>query len=328
MQFDDYKYLTLDIMKGRLEAHCNALASGFRDTKWNMFDFLHGLVNATEEAVGASSESDEFVDALVARYNLCTDIVAGEYGLSVMMDAILTLDADLYCSARSRFPDRDFGITSLVVGRTTMVHTGLYDRTLPERGALEMKAVLHHLLSKQANEADDIFMDLVAGRYGVEMQAKVASAIEVGFKDDDDTAFSTLRVILGEGRVELLKRLANLGMPEPLRVLGSGKKYTAATTETGQWLDILTNFRGLARTTFPHQVSAYRNSWFAVDLADILVKHDPHHKTIESMKGMEGYALITEAAMRARIQQMSAETGQVNESTVEAPSARRRARYV
>jgi len=328
----EYKKTPLAPLKTLLLEHYSARESGASAAPLNLGLLLHGLVWPDDAALSAplADGSDESVDELRARYDLVTDVVAGRYGCCAMVEAALELEAALSPNPAADFPDRDFAHTSRVVSFTAMVNAGLYYRGTSDELTLDMSVMVNGLIRAKADWADDLVVGALSGRYGDHVASKAALAMNDGLWDHTTDDFkSVARTCINNGRLVLLSTLADMGMPETLRRSGAGDAHNGASTEAGRWLDVLSNYSSSgSHTSFPRQVDAFRNSPAAAVLADILVKHDPNHKTIAAIKNTGGHAIIMEALMRTCIHGHDSGAPVDAEPRHEAPVARRRARTV
>lgn len=328
----EYKKTPLAALKTLVAEHYTARESGSAAAPLSMGPLLHGLVWPDDEALCAplAVPSDESIDEVCERYNLATDIVAGKYGRCAMVEAAFELESFVSPAAGVEFPDRDFARTSQVVSFTAMVGAGLYYRGTSDELTLDMTVMLNGLIHAKTDWADDLVSGVVAGRYGAHLQSKAAFALKEGMWDHHVDKFnSVVRTCITNGRLKLLAALADQGMPALLLQRGVGADHSDASTEAGRWLDVLSNYSSSgALTSFPRQVEAFRNSPAAVALADILVKHDPNHKTIDALKNTGGHAIIMESMMRSRIQSRDSGATANADSPPEAPLSLRRKRHL
>lgn len=204
-----------------------------------------------------------------------------------------------------------------------------------------MHSLIDHLIEVDQDWADDCLCALLGGVHGVELQNETALLLERGFSRAG-VRRSFVRTCIDYGRVELLEIVADLGLPDVVRKSSSVVHHKNATTDAGLWLDILSNaysarhlMRGSIRscffgikTTFAREVCRLHSEPVATTLAEILVKHDPDHKTIGDMHDTPGHSLILEALMRSRIQLMRSRIQQHATATESMPLARRSARHV
>lgn len=175
-----------------------------------------------------------------------------------------------------------------------------------------MSTFMVRLLKTKAEWADQVFIGLLKGRYGAELQDEALYTVHRGF-GTDTIVKSLASLCVKSGRLKLLSDVADLGMPDSLRRDNAGAAHVMATTETGKWADILssTNETMLAAEgrfySLPRRMQAM-GEVSPLDapalqvMADIVVKHDPGHRDIALLEG-RAKALFTEALMRERLQQ-------------------------
>ena len=161
--------------------------------------------------------------------------------------------------------------------------------------------LLDELVTNGQAWSEPALIDLLSGRWGVTSRIAAARSIESGFKEGGSICSFT-RMCIRHNRMALLSAVANLGLPQGILNEESLAPYTQAVTDSGRWLDILANVGESPRTTFARQVGAYANSNAGTLLADILVRHDPAHASIEDLQGEPGYAVFSEALMRRHIE--------------------------
>lgn len=162
----------------------------------------------------------------------------------------------------------------------------------------KMEELLDELVTAGQDWADDAFLDILRGHYGAHVRQVALLTVEQGFKESG-SVYSFTRFCVHHKKLELLKAVADLGLPQER--VDTGVHYASATTPNGRWLDMLANVGTGAMTSFARQVFAFSHSESGPVLADILVKHDPAHQDIEVLKGTQGYAVIIDAMMRNRI---------------------------
>ncbi|MFK4706141.1 hypothetical protein ABIC83_002980 [Roseateles asaccharophilus] len=165
---------------------------------------------------------------------------------------------------------------------------------------------------REAIEADgdwqtSAIVGLVRGDSGRDARYLALIAIQDGL-ELNSARVSLVRHCIRHNRVALIAALADLGMPSDVLDSDQIKRKTAlATTPTGVWLDVMSNTctpsisDSIVGTQFARQILAFNKVPVADELADLLVKHDPTHKVIETLKDQDGYSTITAAFMRAQI---------------------------
>lgn len=174
-----------------------------------------------------------------------------------------------------------------------------------------MTSFMSALVETQADWADQALVDLLRGGFGEDLQQEATSQLSSGFgTQDDDHRRSFVRACIEAGRLQLLGAVADLGLPGHLNHQDICRIHSNATTDTGRWLDYLCSAEASGHTSdgvlsLPVHIAINDKSPAAHYLADLLVKHDPTHKSIASMSGAQGcasgYAIIMEAMMRATI---------------------------
>lgn len=177
-----------------------------------------------------------------------------------------------------------------------------------------------------------VLLDALDGQYGATVAQSMAMALEDGIYDAGvQKPVSFLSHCADNDTMPLFAAIVEQGAPatfEPLREWS----HRHATTPNGVWLDVLCNVTGnddvsVTPSSAPQQINALAATPHGVALADLLVRHDSHHRAIASLQGTAGHAVIMESMMRARINTLSGERVAVNDSA-EAPAARRRTRHV
>lgn len=168
-----------------------------------------------------------------------------------------------------------------------------------------MTTFLVKLMEVQSPWADDAIMEVLRGDHGNDLQDEALLTVQGGFGAEGNSyQRSFLLVCVQNDRIELLRRVADMGMPSGLQMLdGCG---ASATNSAGRWLDTLASsdkrvFGGDGPRDFPARVNDFSATPAASALADILVKHDPGHRAISRMQGSAGHGLIMEALMRSSI---------------------------
>lgn len=209
-----------------------------------------------------------------------------------------------------------------------------------------MRVFIVRLLVSDASWSDKVVLDLFHGAYGQPLQEEALYAIHilpVGGESNVNESF--LMSCVRHGRLGLLSALADRGMPAWLAEDGGAALHLAATTQTGRWLDYLSSgstgaTSNTLRTSLPQRLldlSDAATAVFGADktltlqtLAEILVRHDPSHQDVARLHanpaGAVAGAILTEAAMRARIQAQALGAGDDVSNTV--PVVRRRSRHV
>lgn len=293
-------------------------ANGPQDPDWPMSEILCQLLEAPVHSGWAHGDEDETLfEVSQACYRTVTDLVAGVHGQGLMVDAVLCLEADLH-EAR-RFQDRDFVVTSLMVGRTALTNAGLIvrDDAQPEHPIdNNVVLVIPQLYAQSKLWADATLVDLAAGRYGPHLQQQMLVRLVQGMPLGGSPT-SLAHGIGVTGRVKLFAAIAELHKDFPKGTIASLSKVAnhdpkEATTDGGRWLDLLSNtmdrqWHGSGRyKSFPKMLSMLDKDSLdrcGKDLAAILVKYDPNHKAIAGLQGTVGHSLIMEAVMHRRVEE-------------------------
>ncbi|WP_404667021.1 hypothetical protein [Roseateles asaccharophilus] len=291
-------------------------ASDPQDPAWPISHVLYQLLEAPVHSGWAHEDEDSnLFDISQACYRTVTDMVAGVYGHGLMVDAVLGLEADLHEAQRLR--DRDFVITSLIVGRTALTNAGLCvrDDGQAEHPIDDNVTLMVPLLFTQCKPwADATLVDLAAGRYGSHLQKQTLVSLVKGMPLGGSPT-SLANAIGNTGRVEFFSAIADLHKEFPADFIASLSKVAdrelkEATTDGGRWLDLLSNtmdrqWHGSGRyKSFPKMLAMLGKDSLdrsGKDLAAILVKHDPNHKAIAGLQGTVGHSLIMEAVMNRRV---------------------------
>jgi hypothetical protein len=174
------------------------------------------------------------------------------------------------------------------------------DGGLGERDKAEVAAQLvDGLISTDEDWCDQALVDLLRGEYGAGARGAIVAAMAEGIEVFGmEHSFAWL--CIHHRRLQTLSRVASLGPPPELPSSMLREEFPLATTDTGAWLDLLSNVSSQRATSFARLVSAYSMSDTGPVLADILVLHDPDHGLIEHLSP-RGSAVVTQARMRRRI---------------------------
>jgi hypothetical protein len=168
-----------------------------------------------------------------------------------------------------------------------------------------MTTFLVKLMEAQSLWSDEAILEVLRGDHGKDLQDEALLTVQGGFRSETSSyQRSFVSVCVHNDRIDLLRSVADMGMPPGLQMLdGCG---ASATNTAGQWLDTLASsdkrvFGGDGPRDFPTRVNDFSTSPAAAALADILVKHDPRHRAINRMHGSAGHGIIMEALMRSSI---------------------------
>jgi hypothetical protein len=184
-----------------------------------------------------------------------------------------------------------------------------------------MQELFDHALTNNEAWPDQLIVDLLQGRWGSHTRVAAAMAIEEGQKEGGQV-YSFVRFCIAHKRLALVGAVADLGLPTDLAAQRNYEHVSRATTDTGRWLDIMSNveIRQTSSTSFAGQICAFSNSPTGSALADILARHDPNHGDIPTMTAA-GSAVFTAALMRHRIE--AAGTSAAEPATKATPARRR-----
>lgn len=167
-----------------------------------------------------------------------------------------------------------------------------------------MSTLLVMLMEQKSPWADDCVLEVLRGDHGEELQEEALLTVVDGFGAEGRSyRRSFLLVCALHDRLELLSRVADMGMPSSVRPLD--ECGALATTSAGRWLDILASsdkrtFGGEGVRDFAVAIGDASVSNIAPALAYLLAKHDAQHGAIDRTAGT-AHGLIMEALMRKQI---------------------------
>ncbi|WP_404667025.1 hypothetical protein [Roseateles asaccharophilus] len=249
-------------------------------------------------------EDEEVVQA---RHAVVEDLVQGRYGHGPMLDAFLALEADI--TGPQALDDQEFVCIMRGVAQVGVARAGLYPLDLLSADALDYRAFLAKLIWSKQPWTDAVLVDLIAGRYGEHLQGQAIAAAIAG-PGLGSAVDSFAADCVSAGRLDLFKKVIDLGLPASLK--GSSKLglCQGATTPTGQWFELLVKVGTFPVATtrgkrmlpnVPEFILNHAETTAGVTLAEVLARHDPEHKHIRRLAGTAAGAVIMQSRMRGHI---------------------------